>query len=249
MNTQDKCPHCGATKVEGREFACGFILRPGVKYNPRTHECLLNSERTAHAATMEREKSTSLALGVMKLTAEGWESECKKVASQLASTRKELEEAKSDAKRWCPDRCPITLRLFFMWLEHPTKGYVPTYGGPLDSYTIPEPDMPEEGKKTEFHDIEFHCERYDHDEGAWVEGFEDPGHRVILQDRLVDLDELETLSARVRELEVELSQSFELAENQLGAEKLSGNIVKEEFWKGELAALHRMRRALGKTIP
>lgn len=103
--------------------------------------------------------------------------------------------------KWCPDRCPITFRPFFMWLEHPEKGLVPTYGGPYDSYTIPEPEMPEDGKKTEFHDIEFYCERYDHDEGAWVDGSEDPGHRVIIQDRLVELDEFNDLKARVKELE------------------------------------------------
>jgi hypothetical protein len=42
-------------------------------------------------------------------------------------------------------------------------------------------------------------------------------------------------------IQKELAESFELAEGQLAAEKLSGNRVKEEFWKGELAALHRMR--------
>jgi len=36
---------------------------------------------------------------------------------------------------------------------------VPTYGGPYDSYTIPTVDS----------DGEFCCERYDHDEGAWVD--------------------------------------------------------------------------------
>lgn len=164
MNTPDKCPHCRAIRVEGREYACGFIFREGVKNNPRTHECLLNSEVSAHAAT-----------------------------------KRELD--KLDASRWCPDRCPITFRPFFMWLDHPEKGLVPTYGGPYDSYTIPEPEMPEDGKKTEFHDIEFHCERYDHDEGMWVDGSEDPGYRVILQDRLVDIEELDAMKARVRELE------------------------------------------------
>ncbi|MCV8987566.1 hypothetical protein ODZ05_24465 [Escherichia coli] len=53
----------------------------------------------------------------------------------------------------------ITGRAFFMWIEHPTLGNVPTYGGPLDSYTIPTKDG----------DGEFSCERYDHDFGGWVE--------------------------------------------------------------------------------
>ncbi|WP_261986136.1 hypothetical protein [Escherichia fergusonii] len=39
------------------------------------------------------------------------------------------------SNQWRPDICPITGRVFFMWIEHPTLGNVPTYGGPLDSYT------------------------------------------------------------------------------------------------------------------
>ncbi|MFT0866010.1 hypothetical protein [Pseudomonas sp. CAM1A] len=61
------------------------------------------------------------------------------------------------AARWCPDECPITGRKFFMWIEHPDGGMVPTYGGPFDSYTIPTRDG-DEG---------FFCERYDHDYGGW----------------------------------------------------------------------------------
>jgi hypothetical protein len=60
--------------------------------------------------------------------------------------------------RWCPDECPITGRPFFMWLEHPELGYVPTYGGPFDSYTIATLD---EDKCPQ-------SERYDHDAGDWV---------------------------------------------------------------------------------
>jgi len=41
---------------------------------------------------------------------------------------------------WCPDRDPITLRPFFMWIEHPERGMVPTYGGPFDSYTLADRD-------------------------------------------------------------------------------------------------------------
>lgn len=63
------------------------------------------------------------------------------------------------SNQWRPDICPITGRAFFMWIEHPTLGNVPTYGGPLDSYTIPTKDG----------DGEFSCERYDHDFGGWVE--------------------------------------------------------------------------------
>lgn len=62
-------------------------------------------------------------------------------------------------ERWCPDVCPITGRKFFMWIEHWKTGrYVPTYGGPYDSYTIPVKD--EDGT--------FSCERFDHDAGEWM---------------------------------------------------------------------------------
>jgi hypothetical protein len=58
-----------------------------------------------------------------------------------------------------PDKCPITKRTFFMLLLAPWDDVVPTYGGPYDSYTIPEPD--EDGNYT--------VHRYDHDLGGWVE--------------------------------------------------------------------------------
>ncbi len=58
--------------------------------------------------------------------------------------------------------CPITGRPFFMNLEHPEMGEVPTFGGPFDSYTIPEVDD----------DGGLSCERYDHDAGHWIEGCE-----------------------------------------------------------------------------
>lgn len=61
--------------------------------------------------------------------------------------------------KWCPDACPISGDKFFMWLNHPKLGYVPTYGGPYDSYTLAEKD--ENG--------EYFVHRYDHDEGAWVD--------------------------------------------------------------------------------
>ncbi len=73
------------------------------------------------------------------------------------------------AQEWYPERCPITQRPFFMTIEHPEHGMVPTYGGPYDSYTIPERDD----------DGDWICERYDHDDGAWVEGYESTGIVVV----------------------------------------------------------------------
>ena len=57
-----------------------------------------------------------------------------------------------------PDKCPITGLSFFMEIEHPHLGLIPTYGGPFDSYTIPRKDV-ETG--------EFYRERFDHDLGEW----------------------------------------------------------------------------------
>lgn len=72
----------------------------------------------------------------------------------------ELSRAASVNSQWKPDVFPVTGRKFFMWIEHETLGYVPTYGGPFDSYTIPTRDS----------SGEFSCERYDHDLGGWVGG-------------------------------------------------------------------------------
>ncbi len=71
-------------------------------------------------------------------------------------------EAQADL---APPKCPITGRPFFMALEHPELGMVPTYGGPYDSYTIPHlggrPDQPR-------HERELRVYRYDHDLGGWI---------------------------------------------------------------------------------
>lgn len=73
---------------------------------------------------------------------------------------------------WRPDFCPITGLPFFMWIEHYLHGRVPTYGGPFDSYTIPE--RSEDG--------EYLRERYDHDEGGWlVDEVEDVGLKVVAE--------------------------------------------------------------------
>jgi hypothetical protein len=65
-----------------------------------------------------------------------------------------------------PEKCPITRRPFFMVISHPELGWVPTYGGPYDSYTIPHM----EGKPNEpYHERELTCHHYDHDYGGWVD--------------------------------------------------------------------------------
>ncbi len=63
-----------------------------------------------------------------------------------------------------PLKCPITGRPFFMAIDHPELGTVPTYGGPYDSYTIPYMDG-EDGQP--WHERELLVRRYDHDLGGW----------------------------------------------------------------------------------
>lgn len=85
-----------------------------------------------------------------------------------------------------PEKCPITGRPFFMTLDHPELGSVPTYGGPYDSYTIPAP----EGEPTDpWHERELRSERYDHDAGWWVEGGEPIPLRIVHEDVLFKLQE------------------------------------------------------------
>jgi hypothetical protein len=83
-----------------------------------------------------------------------------------------------------PDRDPITGLEFFMLIEHPDKGMVPTYGGPFDSYTIPERDLDDSTDE----EVYYMRERYDHDEGAWVEGYECLGVVLIAEERLNKLE-------------------------------------------------------------
>ncbi|EDS7032451.1 hypothetical protein XW75_001202 [Salmonella enterica subsp. enterica serovar Oranienburg] len=86
-----------------------------------------------------------------------------------------------------------------MWIEHETLGYVPTYGGPFDSYTIPTRDS----------SGEFSCERYDHDLGGWVGG-EFIGLYLIDDDEQCRVCELEE---RIAELEAKLETADKLQDS------------------------------------
>lgn len=114
----------------------------------------------------------------------------------LVEALEKAQCAGSINNQWKPDVCPITGRRFFLWIEHPELGYVPTYGGPHDSYTIPTRDS----------DGEFSCERYDHDFGGWVDG-ECVGAYLIDDDeqsRVYELEQriasLETINAAAEKL-------------------------------------------------
>lgn len=109
----------------------------------------------------------------------------------------ELSRAASVNSQWKPDVCPVTGRKFFMWIEHETLGYVPTYGGPFDSYTIPTRDS----------SGEFSCERYDHDLGGWVGG-EFIGLYLIDDDEQCRVCELEERIAELEAREVTLPPTF-----------------------------------------
>lgn len=65
------------------------------------------------------------------------------------------------ANGW-PEKCPITGRPFFMGIEDSSGDLRGTYGGPFDSYTIPEKDVEGDGG--------WYNEHYDHDSGTWEDG-------------------------------------------------------------------------------
>ncbi|WP_323905953.1 hypothetical protein [Aeromonas caviae] len=106
------------------------------------------------------------------------------VACEVPYVRADLaDKVPEQHKTNWPDKCPITRRDFFMEIDG-----VPTYGGPYDSYTIPEmlgtPEQP-------WHERELFVRRFDHDEGRWVDD-EVISQRVIhdgVLDELLDLKE------------------------------------------------------------
>ncbi|WP_180349613.1 ead/Ea22-like family protein [Klebsiella spallanzanii] len=116
----------------------------------------------------------------------------------LVEALEKAQSAGSINNQWKPDACPITGRRFFMWIEHPELGYVPTYGGPYDSYTIPTRDG----------DGEFSCERYDHDVGGWVDG-ECVGAYLIDDDEQCRVYELEQRIAELESRTVKLPQRLQ----------------------------------------
>ena len=133
------------------EIDCKPVRDFVAKASPATVLALLDErERNQQYIKRRDQENEDIALTVGKLRVE---------LEEVKQHAEELSETKAVRNQWRPDICPITGRAFFMWIEHPTLGNVPTYGGPLDSYTIPTKDG----------DGEFSCERYDHDFGGWVE--------------------------------------------------------------------------------
>ena len=84
-----------------------------------------------------------------------------------------------------PAKCPITGLPYFMHLEHPEDGVIPTFGGPYDSYSIPHA----EGSPDElWHKRELVSHRYCHDRGHWVDDEFIP-LRIIHEDVLSELQD------------------------------------------------------------
>lgn len=150
----------------------------------------------------------------------------RKLALSLVEALEKAQIAGSINNQWKPDVCPITGRRFFMWIEHPELGYVPTYGGPYDSYTIPTRDS----------DGEFSCERYDHDVGGWVDG-ECVGAYLIDDDEQCRVYELEQ---RIGELESRTVTPVTFSENadadycrKWAWEQVKGEVSTEDWTTGD----------------
>jgi hypothetical protein len=144
------------------------------------------------------------------------------------SAQKERERFfDKEAKSLCPDKCPITGLPLFMFIEHPKRGWVPTYGGPYVSYTIPERDSDESDEKH----VRFVRESYDHDYGEWMtedNGIESLDVVLITEDTLIDLEDaakqpmsaevekaVETVRGKLRMLQVDLGLNMGLASEAL----------------------------------
>jgi len=59
--------------------------------------------------------------------------------------------------------------------------------------------------------------------------------------------ELAEKDAEIERMTTEIQEAIELAESEVASEKLAGNVVKENYWRGELTALRRVARA--RSVP
>jgi hypothetical protein len=148
-----------AVKFTSKETAEAFMASNYIRLCRATEHVFLNRADRLHARNFDLNRE------IVELRAKA-----QALQEQLAER---THKARLDAY---PQKCPITQRPFFMEIEHPDRGLVPTYGGPFDSYTIPEI---EGGPGKPWHEYDFHCERYDHDAGGWVEGGEAINVRLI----------------------------------------------------------------------
>lgn len=131
--------------------------------------------------------------------------------------QEEVERLKNPNNWWCPEVCPITGLPFFMWItHHKTNEWVPTYGGPYDSYTIPVKDA--EG--------DYIRERYDHDRGGWlVDEVEDVGVQIVDSQLYTSEDDPE-----------EIRQQLAQPAGNVGDEREAFEAWWDEFTKDRIAA-------------
>ncbi|MGD9939122.1 MAG: hypothetical protein AB7T74_04900, partial [Clostridia bacterium] len=95
-----------------------------------------------------------------------------------------------------PEYDPITGAPAFMEIDHPKRGLVMTYGGPFDSYTLSERDE-DESTADEIHFIR---ERFDHDEGCWVDSLEMLSVVLVSEDHLIQIEEKAIATAKAEAL-------------------------------------------------
>lgn len=123
-------PHRGARGYEVRlssQAIAQHVLKNNAEFiaafNPKVALALLDErERNQQYIKRRDQENEDIALTVGKLRVE---------LEEVKQHAEELSETKAVRNQWRPDICPITGRAFFMWIEHPTLGNVPTYGGPL----------------------------------------------------------------------------------------------------------------------
>lgn len=176
------------------------------------------------ASEFANERDALRAEGIKK---EKWITQLEKEVDLLSDRAKakdaQIASLKAEVARltaWCPDECPVSGRPFFMWIEHPDKGMVPTYGGPYDSYTIPERIF--EGK-----DVDLIWDRYDHDLGAWKES-EISGLKVVSETEIFHAEEmLEKAQAEVARLRQDgpIAVGDEATIRTYGGGKVTGKVT------------------------
>lgn len=148
------------------------------------------------------------------------------VACEVPYVRADLADKVPEQNKtnW-PDKCPITRRDFFMEIDG-----VPTYGGPYDSYTIPEmlgtPEQP-------WHDRELFVRRFDHDRGCWVDD-------EIISQRVIHDGVLDDLLGRE---ELSIPEGWQLVPVEPAFAMLAADGCKEHH-EGQECTFHKNRRRI-----
>lgn len=98
---------------------------------------------------------------------EEWKRRALAAEFEARQLRKVLDASRGPAEPMGCGSCPVTRLPFYDNMEHPERGMIAMYGGPLDVYSIPE---------LQDNDGELRRERYDLDADNWVEGGEPLGY-------------------------------------------------------------------------